>query len=108
MTPTRRLLDVTADLTVEVDGVPGAVRVTGDGARLTVAVADAATAAVGDASAFSLLRAAALSDAGESGLAVAAFQKLGEPHDIGHAIHLARHFIRSGQAAAGILQRAVG
>ena len=45
MTPTRRLLDVTADLTVEVDGVPGAVRVTGDGARLTVAVADAATAA---------------------------------------------------------------
>ena len=62
--------------------------------------ADAATAAVGDASAFSLLRAAALSDAGESGLAVAAFQKLGEPHDIGHAIHLARHFIRSGQAAA--------
>ena len=60
--------------------------------------ADAATAAVGDGSAFALPRAAALSDAGESGLAAASFEQLGEPRDIGHAIHLARHLIRSGQS----------
>ena len=41
--PLRRL-SVSADLTVDIDGAPGAVRVTGDGTRLTVAVADAATA----------------------------------------------------------------
>lgn len=62
--------------------------------------ADAATAAFGDASLFALMRAAALSDAGEAGSAAAAFRKLGAPRDIGHAIHLARHFIRTGQFAA--------
>lgn len=39
-----RLLDVTADLRVDIDGVPGAVHVTGEGTRLTVAIQDAATA----------------------------------------------------------------
>lgn len=39
-----RPLSVSADLTVDIDGAPGAVRVTGHGDRLTVAVADAATA----------------------------------------------------------------
>lgn len=48
MTPpdaSRRALDVSADLRIDIDGVPDAVRVTGDGPRVTVAVSDAATAA---------------------------------------------------------------
>ena len=41
--PLRRLI-VSADLTVDIDGAPGTVRVIGQGTRLTVAVSDAATA----------------------------------------------------------------
>ncbi len=41
----RPALDVSADLRIDIDGVPGAVRVTGDGPRMTIHVADAATAA---------------------------------------------------------------
>ena len=61
--------------------------------------ADAAIAATGNASPFALSRAAALSDAGEADLAAAAFAPLGEPQQIGHAIHLARHLIRAGDGA---------
>lgn len=49
MTPPRplgtRRLDVTADLRIDIDGAPDAVRVTADGSRVRVAVADAGTAA---------------------------------------------------------------
>ena len=51
MTPPRdrllgdRRVDVTADLRVDIDGAPDAVRVTADGSRVRVAVADAGTAA---------------------------------------------------------------
>ncbi len=39
-----RPLHVSADLRVDIDGVPGAVHVTGEGTRLVVAIQDAATA----------------------------------------------------------------
>ena len=56
--------------------------------------ADAAIAATGDRASFALPRASALSDAGEAELAEAAFGELGEPQSIGHAVGLARHFVR--------------
>lgn len=58
---------------------------------------DEAIVETGQRSAFALARAAALSDAGEEALAGDAFAKLGAPIDIGHAIHLARHYIRTGE-----------
>ncbi len=61
--------------------------------------ADRAIAATGNPGAFALGRAAALSDAGETDLAERAFAGLGEPLAVDHAIHLARHQIRSGQVA---------
>jgi tetratricopeptide (TPR) repeat protein len=69
--------------------------------------ADAAIAATGEEVAFALSRAAALSDAGEADLAAAAFAPLGEPDQVGHAIHLARHLIRidDGAHLAALTQR---
>jgi tetratricopeptide (TPR) repeat protein len=60
-------------------------------------MADRAIGETGDAAAFALTRAAALSDAGEVDLAAAAFTRLGEPRDVDHAVHLARWMIRVGQ-----------
>ncbi|MGI8931141.1 MAG: tetratricopeptide repeat protein, partial [Sphingomicrobium sp.] len=58
--------------------------------------ADAAIVATGDEARFALPRASALSDAGETERATAAFDALGEPQQAGHALLLARHFIRVG------------
>lgn len=58
--------------------------------------ADRAIEATGNAAAFALTRAAALSDADEVALAGEAFAKLGEPASIDHAVRLARHCIRAG------------
>ncbi len=60
------------------------------------AKADEAIVATGDRTSFALARAAALSDAGELERAGAAFQELGEPQDVSHAIGLARLLIRAG------------
>jgi len=57
--------------------------------------ADAAIAATGQSSPFALARAAALSDANEVALAADAFAALGEPRDVHHAVHLARHRVRA-------------
>ena len=62
--------------------------------------ADAAIATTGEVASFALPRAAALSDAGETGPADAAFKELGEPQQVAHAIGLARHFIRAGEWGA--------
>lgn len=59
--------------------------------------AESAIAATGGSAALALLRAAALSDAGEQERADAAFANLGEPAEVGHAIHLARHLVRAGK-----------
>lgn len=59
--------------------------------------ADAAIAATGDVASFALARASALSDAGETGPADAAFGDLGEPQHVAHAIGLARQLIRAGE-----------
>ena len=61
-------------------------------------MADRAIAATGDGAAFALSRAAALSDAGQVAPAGEAFAGLGEPATIDHAIRLARHRIRAGDA----------
>jgi tetratricopeptide (TPR) repeat protein len=57
--------------------------------------ADAAVAATGQSASFALARAAALSDANELALAAEAFAVLGEPRDVHHAVHLARHRVRA-------------
>jgi len=57
--------------------------------------ADVAIAETGQAGPFELMRAAALSDAGELALAASAFGALGEPRDIHHAVRLARHQVRA-------------
>lgn len=59
--------------------------------------ADRAIAATANPPAFALGRAAALSDAGETVLAEGAFESLGKPLAVDHAIYLARHLIRSGR-----------
>ena len=62
--------------------------------------ADAAIDATGDAAAFALTARPALSDAGEVESAEAAFGALGEPRNVGHAVRLARHLIRTTDWAA--------
>jgi tetratricopeptide (TPR) repeat protein len=57
--------------------------------------ADAAIAATGQSAPFTLARAAALSDANELAFAAEAFATLGEPRDVHHAVHLARHRVRA-------------
>lgn len=57
--------------------------------------ADAAIAATGNVSGFALARSIALSDAGEIELAGVAFDSLGYPQNVGHAVGLARHLIRA-------------
>jgi tetratricopeptide (TPR) repeat protein len=57
--------------------------------------ADAAIVATGQSAPFALARAAALSDANELACAAEAFAALGEPSDIHHAVHLARHRVRA-------------
>lgn len=59
--------------------------------------AERAIETTGTAAPFALSRAAALSDAGEVGPAEQAFQELGDPAVIDHAVHLARHDIRTGK-----------
>lgn len=61
--------------------------------------AAAAGAATGEEARFALSYAAALSDAGQHDCAAAAFDALGEPGEIGHAVHLARHLIRTRREA---------
>lgn len=59
------------------------------------AKAEAAIAATGDGAGFALPRAAALSDCGELDRARVAFAELGDPADVTHAVHLARHLVRA-------------
>ena len=69
--------------------------------------ADQAVEATGNGPAFALIRAAALSDAGELALANEAFDRLGEPATIEHAVRLARHYIRAAapDRLAGLAER---
>lgn len=68
-------------------------------AEEAVLVCEEAIVQTGQRSALALPQAAALSDAGHAEAAGRIFAKLGVPTGIAHAIHLARHLVRSGDKA---------
>lgn len=73
------------------------ILVSGDRHAEAASRAEAGLAATGGSAALSLARAGALSDAGEKDRAAKAFAELGQPQQVNHAIHLARHLIRAGK-----------